>query len=550
MVVRESLGSGLDDIRKDWKIVNIREIEKIIDAFHENHPVLRGNKQQVIFELLTAFEDLCSLTVISSMLNPFALKKITDHMDALNQALNWVENSSLNCSDEPIDSKISEERYKQCVSFLTDYAYPYSIICSGYISYSRKRLDVAIEDSNVTFKFPEDGNASAWSDILRESKKADFGGFMENINPVKLASANSKLQKEIYIQDEQLCYELSKDVLDVFIDVAQEQWNSTKTLPDSWKFDMFTLDEYRQVWVVIAALCYIHFLSCLSIKDAGIRLKNSSIIKTMESIVDHITSITSIERETVLHIVSYITFEPSKRNIDIVYQPIVIMQGEIAVIAPILFMGSRPERNLLSVVSSKTDFEHSKEVNDLEDLMVQEIEEVIEDNEDLRIIKHKKLEGRLPDIDLGIFDTSSNAVLLCELKWFMEADSSKEVYAREDDITHGCEQSELIMGHAMKDRKQFMRNVFDAGNGDDVDLFCCVVAKHNIRTQNKYVPVINLSKFKELFSTKLPSTVFHIIRNHEYEESLPEDASITYQTVEYGGFVFKIPAICFGSMPE
>ena len=104
MVVRESLGSGLDDIRKDWKIVNIREIEKIIDAFHENHPVLRGNKQQVIFELLTAFEDLCSLTVISSMLNPFALKKITDHMDALNQALNWVENSSLNCSDEPIDS--------------------------------------------------------------------------------------------------------------------------------------------------------------------------------------------------------------------------------------------------------------------------------------------------------------------------------------------------------------------------------------------------------------------------------------------------------------
>lgn len=52
MVVRESLGSGLDDIRKDWKIVNIREIEKIIDAFHENHPVLRGNKQQVIFELL------------------------------------------------------------------------------------------------------------------------------------------------------------------------------------------------------------------------------------------------------------------------------------------------------------------------------------------------------------------------------------------------------------------------------------------------------------------------------------------------------------------
>lgn len=61
------------------------------------------------------------------------------------------------------------------------------------------------------------------------------------------------------------------------------------------------------------------------------------------------------------------------------------------------------------------------------------------------IIKHRNLEGRLPDIDLGVYEPNSNTVLLCELKWFMAADSSKEVYAREDDITHGCEQSSQIM---------------------------------------------------------------------------------------------------------
>lgn len=43
--------------------------------------------------------------------------------------------------------------------------------------------------------------------------------------------------------------------------------------------------------------------------------------------------------------------------------------------------------------------------------------------------------------------------------------------------------------------------------------------------------------------------VFHTIREHKYEDSLPDDASITYQSVKYGDFTFKIPAICFGTMP-
>lgn len=106
------------------------------------------------------------------------------------------------------------------------------------------------------------------------------------------------------------------------------------------------------------------------------------------------------------------------------------------------------------------------------------------------------------------------------------------------------------MAYAMNDKKAFMKWVFGIDDCDDVDLFCCVVAKHNIRTQNKYVPVIDLKKLKELFFNKSPDTVFHIIRNHEYEEKFPKDSSITHQTVNYGGFTFKIPAICFGSMPE
>lgn len=530
--------------------LDIREIETIIDNHHKGHAFLSGSKLQLSYELLTSFEDLCLCTALASMLNPFALRQITDHMDSLNQALNWVENSELPVSEGQIELNISEERYNQCISFLTEYAYPYSIICSGYISFSRKRLSADIDGNTVTFTFPNDENKTAWNDILREVPNTGVGEFFESFNPIRIMDANAKLQKKVFIEDEKLCYELSSEILDPFLEVAEGQWNATKTLPDHWKFDKFTLSEYKKVWGAITALCYIHFFGCTSIKDPQIRLKNALIIQSIDNIVDYVSSISGIENDIVRRIVDYLLFEPSKRNVDIMYQPLIIINSDTLLIAPMLFIGSRAERNLLAVVSSKKDFEHSKEVNDLEDLMVSEIEELISKNEDIKIAKHKNLGGRLPDIDLGIMDTTTNSVLLCELKWFMAADSTKEVYAREDEITHGCEQSEQIMAYAMSDRAHFIKRVFDVDDGENTDLFCCVVAKHNIRTQNKYVPVINIEKLKALLTSQPINSVFHTIRNHEYEEQLPDNSEITFRCVEYGGFLFKIPAIAFGSMPE
>lgn len=110
-----------------------------------------------------------------------------------------------------------------------------------------------------------------------------------------------------------------------------------------------------------------------------------------------------------------------------------------------------------------------------------------------------------------------NSALICETKWFAPADSSKEVYAKEDEINHGCQQVEDIMSYAMSDKKHFFKQVFGIDNGEMIDLFWCVVAKHNIRTQNRIVPVIDLKRIEELFSSNSLNAVFHLIRNHEYE---------------------------------
>ena len=123
-------------------------------------------------------------------------------------------------------------------------------------------------------------------------------------------------------------------------------------------------------------------------------------------------------------------------------------------------------------------------------------------------------------------------------------------YAKEDEITHGCKQVEDIMTYAMQDRSHFIKQVFNIDGVETVDLFGCVVARHNIRTQNKYVPVIDIKRMEELLSKYSLNTVFHMIRNHQYEIPLPQEATITHQVVPYAGFEFRIPAICFGEEPE
>ena len=224
---------------------------------------------------------------------------------------------------------------------------------------------------------------------------------------------------------------------------------------------------------------------------------------------------------------------------------IVKLTEGILIIAPLLFMGSRPERNLISVVSTKHDDAYSREVNELEEQMVTELEAYVSSP---YTAKRKHLRADLPDIDFAVFDPATNSSLICEMKWFAAADSTKEVLAKEDEITHGCEQAESILTYAMSDRQRFIKQVFNVDITDAVDLFCCVVAKHNIRTQHKYVPVIDLKRMEELLESYSLNTVFHMVRNHEYEIPFPKGATIAHQTIRYAGFEFRVPAICFDSL--
>ena len=523
--------------------MDIRDVEKIIDEAHKGLDFFKTNRMQAVYSILSVFEYTCSSIMMASVLNPFALKNITDLMDALNMALTWINKLCPISNDSAIQLEISEECNQQCSDLLNNYAYPYSVICSGYIAYSRKRFSANVIDNCVTFNLSDNQNDSTWNDILREATNNDLGNLSALVNPYELLRASGEIKKHSTIENRMLCYDLSVDVFDTFEKMARAQWEATKTLPENWKFEKFSLAEYKEFWIALTSLCYVHLCSCFCIEDQLLKLKNSTIVQSKQHIVDFIKLRTELDERKILTLIDYVTYEPQKTNVDIMYQPIIALNDSTIIITPTLFMGSRPERNLLSVVSTRGDKEYFNEVNDLEGLMVSELESYVKSE---YIAKHKHLRDDLPDLDFAVLDEETNSALICETKWFAPADSSKEVYAKEDEINHGCQQVENIMAYAMSDKKHFFKQVFGIESGESIDLFWCVVAKHNIRTQNKIVPVIDLKRIEVLLSSNSLNTVFHCIRNHEYEIKMPEDVSITYQEIKYAGFKFKIPALCFG----
>lgn len=518
--------------------MDIREIEIIIDHLHENNPLFGLGRDHACMNLLVTFQDLCSLAAMGSVLNPFALSKIRDYMDALNIALKWCDDL---CEWKDETFVFSEEDYLNSVDLLNNYALPYSDICSGYIAYSRNRLNVNIDGNVVEFISTAQQNDASWADILREISNSDLDQMLLSIQPAKLILSTNQFAQYIFFEDNQICYSLNEDIIDAFRDIALKQWNTSKTLPDNWAFDRFTMAEYKNTWVALSMLSYIHFFACMKIEDPIIRWKNCIIMKERTDILGILSTLSGIDIDKVGVIIDYITYNHKKRNRDIMYQPIVALKQDI-IITPFLFMGANPERNLLALVNSGKDREHSREVNNLENYMVQELEEVLPNSENVIIAKHKDIS--VSDVDLAILDKVTHSAIVCELKWFTAADSTAEVYAREDDISHGCEQIETIMTYAMQSKKQFMHKLFGIEDGEDVDLFCCVIAKHNIRTYNKYVPVIDIKRAKELLVKYPLNSVFHMIRNHEYEIEMNSSWRITYKEVLYGDFVFKIPAIC------
>lgn len=531
----------------------IREVEKIIDDFHKQSPVFSLNRKTALYHALTVFEDVCRLGGTSNIgLLGDSLEYsflIREQLDAINILIQWIFQDCSSTPDDVLDKSIISYRYISIGDLLEKQAKPYSPICSAYISYSRGLFSVQTDEKQKKITFidnPEKRDifiSDAMESILRDqSAGVQFAPAQE------LPIASQKLIESIQFQDGHISYRTDLEVWNAYQQMMERQWIQTSELPEEWEFDTFSINAYKLFWIAVATLCIIHMTACLKSNIPGANVEEAVITKTPLEFSQFISQKSGISEQSSAAIMSFLTYNNRIQNNDIVYQPFVLIDENMLALAPHLILSSRPERNLVSLIHKLRDKSYFDLTNLREGIMQDELSLVIDQLPNIVVAQNKALPDPLPDVDYAIWDKESNKVLVCELKWLIEADSTTEVFARSKDIEHGCNQISDILVYGQENTIDFLRKVF--GVTEKIEhipkIIGCVISKRGIRADNSSVPVISTQRLLELFQQKRVYEVLDIIENKSYLVPAPHNFEFGLTTISYAGYSFEIPALLKG----
>lgn len=528
----------------------IREVEKVIDEYHKQSPIFSLNRKTALYNDLTVFEDSCRLAGTAEL----ALKGdslefaflIREQLDALNILIQWIYQDCPNSKDDVLDMTVVPERYINVGDLLQNQARPYSPICSAYISYSRGKFSARVSENQkkITFLDNPENRKIVISDMM-ESILRDQTTGLTFVPTVNLTAASQKLIDSIQFQDAHISYCTDNEIWGPFEKMMERQWTKTSELPEEWAFDLFSVGDFKRFWVTIATLSIIHMTACLKSGVQGADVEEAVIVKAPSEFIQIVAEKVNISIDSLRAILNLLTYNNKLQNNDIVYQPFVLIDENRLALAPHLILASRPERNLISLIHKLRDKSYFDLTNLREGLMQNELSASIENLPNIKIATSRALPDPLPDVDYSIWDMTSNTILVCELKWLVEADSTQEVFARTQDLEHGCNQISGILDYAHNNCSDFCSRVFDTTNLESSpEIIGCVVSKKGIRVDNANIPVISLQTLLDLFqSNDNVRDVFEIVKNKGYLLPAPHNVEFGFKTVCYAGYSFEIPAL-------
>ena len=527
----------------------IREVEKIIDNHHMNHPFFSLNRKTALYHALTAFEDACRLGGITSLTltgdNLGYYIKIREQLDSLNILVQWIFKNCTHNKEDIFKKVVFPQHYVSAADLLVNHAKQYSPICSAYISYSRGQFTATTNEARKKISFSDNPQKRCIviSDMM-EALSRDQKDLHRFHASGTLSEANSALISSIAFENGHISYLTDGVVWDSFYDLAEQQWNNSSELPEEWELDSFSIKEFKTVWTTIATLCFIHMIACLKSGVQGAAVDEAVLVKSFDEFIDFVVNKSNCSRKSVTAILKTLTYNCKLKNNDVVYQPFIPLDDNKLCLSPHLILSSRPERNLISLIHKLRDKSYFELTNLRESMMQSELDVRAKEIPNLVIGKNKALPDPLPDVDYAMWDMLSNTILVCELKWLVEPDSTSEVFARVQDLEHGCSQMSDILDYAENYKEDFLQRVFGQYEEEHLPkIIGCVISKKGIRVDNSDLPVISSEMLMDLLQHRGVQETFNLIESKDFYIPLAQNLNYGLQSVQYAGYTFEIPAI-------
>lgn len=527
----------------------IREVEKVIDNYHKESQIFALNRKTALYNALVVFEDSCRLGRSTNLLmSDDALEYsifIREQLDSINVLIQWIFQECSYKSDDNLDMNIISERYLDTGNLLQFQAKAYSPICSAYISYSRGYFSATINEAQkkITFLDNPENRSILISDVV-ESMLRYQSTDLKTVSTEEFSLANSKLIFSIKFQNGHISYSTDDEIWKPFQEMMERQWTYTSDLPEEWRFDSFSLKDFKRFWVAMATLCFIHMVACLKSGVQGGNVEEAVLVKSPAEFIGIIGEKARISAGSASAILQLLTYNNKLKNNDIIYQPFVEIDNDKLALAPHLILASRPERNLISLIHKLRDKSYFDLTNLREGMMQDELDSVTEGLANTLVEKNRSLPDTLPDVDCAIWDKESNSILICELKWLVEPDSTSEVFARIQDLDHGCRQVSDMLTYAHNHCSEFCNKVFGtAAFENSPEIIGCVVSKRGIRVDNSDIPVISLQTLMDLLKNRSVIEAFEVIKRREYLIPAPQNFEFGLMEISYAGYTFEIPAL-------
>lgn len=414
----------------------IREIEKELDVYHMQSKFIqeyKGNRNQALLDVLRVFEfgfiasfvydvEQDSLGIEDAeyrmLLNAHNLQ------DALKIAVQWIYDECI-LSQSSIAYELDNHCFCLCTDFLINHADPYSLIVDGFTSYSQGLCGARYDKNKIYFDCTSDFLRTYMTYLgeqLSDNKDSFQIEFIDLMKKNEFSTSVDQFSTTIHYEDGKLCYEVDAELAEQLHMVSEKHWENTSSVPHNWEFDYFSLSEFKKCWDVIYQLCFAHFIAILKAPKKHNNIANIVIIQKKRDIIDIVSELSGCEQKIVTEIIRILTYDPKLKNNDIMYQPLVEI-NDCCIITPSLIMSSSPERNLICILQAYKDKMYFKNVNELEQKMISDLKQTISSTA-------KTCSGvniGVTDIDFGIYDLESNAILISEMKWLIAADSVREV---------------------------------------------------------------------------------------------------------------------------
>lgn len=206
----------------------------------------------------------------------------------------------------------------------------------------------------------------------------------------------------------------------------------------------YTLGEFNQVYGAFLSICAAHEYLCFAWgKSYGYPLESAVMVRSNESWASILSELSSIPPEKCSNIISDLTFNPG-RSLDLHIHPFVPLQddtGRSLAVAPQFPLHSRPDENILRVVSILRPALYDRTSNEKESESLAELKKRLPKRDLLGPIL---MPNPIPDIDLLVADEASSTVILAELKWMRKSLRPVEIIEKDAAVLNGVTQLKEI----------------------------------------------------------------------------------------------------------